>query len=96
MAAKGDVVANMASYVQNAYCDIQPPENEHWTIHNIIVGGTTDAELYRYNGTNEILVDVGTKWIGIVLHCTNTERYRVKQKGGISQYIAYDGICVKA
>jgi len=95
--AAGDVAdfgpTNTAS---GSYLDLQPNAGVEVVIHNIAYGGA--MELYRYDGTNQILVDAdsgGGSREGLFLHCTNTKRYRIKNTDAASQLLSADGMTTK-
>lgn len=96
MTIKGDKVSEIASTADDAYLAMQPASGEEWTIHNICYGGA--AELYFYDGTNQILVGSSSTTGGRLncyLNCTNTHYYRIKNVNGDTQYLGYDGVATK-
>jgi len=90
----GAAVTEITSVAAGAYLSIQPGAGVEWTIHNISVPIGTSAELYKYNGTNEILVDSNPSggWSGEFFHNTNSIYYRVKNTSASTAYFGYDGI----
>ena len=92
----GDVVSTISSIAAGAYLDIQPGSGIEWVIHNI--HHEDQVEIYFYDGTNSILVDVDAgqgSWTGQFFHCTNTKYYRVKNTAASAKLIGYDGIITK-
>lgn len=95
--AVGDTVTAVTSTANGAYLTIQPGSGAEWIVHNITVPEGTSAELYKYDGSNEIKIDTitGGGWLGYFFHCTNSIYYRVKNTSGSTAYLGYDGIVSK-
>ena len=93
--AVGDVVAAHSSVDNGAYLTIQAGAGIEWTIHNIYTPG--DAELYRTDGTNDILLEsvADAGWFGYFFHVTNSYYFKVKNTSGGAQYMGYDGVITK-
>lgn len=98
--AAGDVVSALSSVDAGNYFDIQPSAGVEIVIHNITHQGA-DAELYFYDGSNLILIDihasgnVGAWWPNLHLHSNNTRYYRVKNISGSARLFGYDGVQTK-
>lgn len=78
------------------YFDIQPAEDHEIVIHNICSDGA--CELYVYDGTNELLLDIleeAGSWSAQYFHCTNGKRIRVKNNGVADIKIYADGVYTK-
>lgn len=96
MAIGDAVVAYSNDLANNGYMALQPGADVEWVIHNIYCAD--DAEIYWYDGTNEMLVMsvTGAAWIsGVFSHCTNAKYIRVKNKSGSAADFGYDGIVTK-
>jgi hypothetical protein len=96
MAIKGDVFTDIQSIADDAYLDIQPAADHEAVVHNIYYAD--DIEVYRYDGTNSILIASRTDngcLAMFAFHVTNTDRIRVKNVSGGTQLIGYDGIYTK-
>lgn len=96
--ANGDVFAASSSGVtQNNYFDIRPAvAGREVVVHNICHG--TDADLYYFDGTNNILISQQTgsgAWMSMFLHSTYTQYYRVKNTNVANNNMACDGIVTK-
>jgi hypothetical protein len=93
--AVGDVAADIQSIADDDYLDIQPASGTELVVHNISAPGA--AELHRYDGTNDILIQTieSGGWFRQAFHCTNAERYRVRNINGGAMLIGYDGIITK-
>jgi hypothetical protein len=88
-----DVRSDCVSVATGAYLDIQPTDTEEWALHNIYHDGA--VELYFYDGTNNCKFDSDATfgWYPCHdMHCTNTNRVRVKNLEATSQLIGYDGV----
>lgn len=95
--AVGDAVTAVTSVASGAYLTIQPGSGVEWVIHNLSVPLGTSAELYKYDGSNEILIDSNLSggWSGEFFHLTNSIYYRVKNTSVSTAYLGYDGIISK-
>jgi len=96
MPAGDAVTGGPTSVTAGSYLDLRPASTDiEWVIHNIWHEGS--AELYFYDGTNEILCDSHSSaggWVNMALHCTYSRYYRVKKTGSDGK-ISYDGIRTK-
>ena len=97
MADIGDVFSACGSDVaDDGYKDIQPAAGHEAAIHNIYY--EDDIELYWYDGTDEVFFDACTGQ-GVYpcygSHVTNSIYIRVKNVGGESHSIGYDGVYTK-
>jgi len=91
--AAGSVVTNLESVADDAYLTIQPAASNEWCINNLYYAGA--VEIYRYDGTNSILIDSPTAagaLLGCNLRCTNGDYVRVKNVSGDAAILGYDGI----
>jgi len=95
--AVGDTVTAVTSTASGSYLAMQPASGVEWIIHNVNVPTGTAAELYKYDGTNEIKIDTNSSggWSGFFFHCTNSVYYRVKNTSVSTAYFGYDGIVSK-
>jgi len=93
--AAGDVVAAHSSVEDDAYLTIQAGAGAEWTVHNVYTPGA--AELYRTDGSNDILIDSVEDggWFGYFFHVTNSYYLKVKNTSGGAQYMGYDGVVTK-
>jgi hypothetical protein len=92
MATVGDVFSNLDDDVaDDGYLAAQPAADHEAIAHNFGAGG--DAELYFYDGADQILMATitGGGSISGVFHCTNTKYYRIKNVNGDAQHLSYDG-----
>ena len=97
MAAKGEMFADIQTKADDASVDIRPAAGCEAVIHNIYY--EDDIEIYRYDGTLEVWIEEFTGkgvWSWLDFHVNNTDRIRVKNVGGESHEIGYDGIYTKA
>lgn len=96
MAAILDKFTDIQSIADNAYLDVRPGTGEEVTIHNIYY--EDDIEVYRYDGTNEILF-LSASDNGCLafysFHCTRDDRIRLKNVAGTTKLIGYDGVYTK-
>lgn len=91
--AAGSVVTNLESVADNAYLTIQPADGDEWVINNLYYAGA--VEIYRYDGTNSILIDSPTAAGALLscnLRCTYGDYVRVKNVSGDAAILGYDGI----
>ncbi len=96
MADVRGIVEDLQSVNDGAFLTIQPSTGEEWLIKNIYHGGA--AELYKYDGVNEVLVDSDTEsgsWIGWQFFATDNIYYRVKNVSGGAALIGYEGVRTK-
>ena len=96
MAEYGETVESLESVNNDAFLTIQPPVGEEWEIFNIQHGGA--AELYKYDGTNEVLIDTdssGGAWASFKFFATNGNYMRVKNTSGAAAIMGYEGVRIK-
>jgi hypothetical protein len=89
----GDIVSVHSSITNGSYLTIQPSGTTEWGIQNIYIPYGTECELYRTDGTNEILLKKITDTIQFTqpINPTLTIYFRVKNVSGSSVYLGYDG-----
>ena len=96
--AIGDAVSVVANVADDDYLSlITSGAGVETIIHNISHNGS--AELYFFDGSNYILMDTDTTagaWMGLTIHCTFTNYYKVKNISGGTIYMHADGVCTKS
>lgn len=94
----GDIFATHGSVTNGGYMTIQPSGTTEWGIQNIYIPYGVECELYRTDGTNEILLYKLTDTIQFTqpLNSTLSIYFRVKNVSGASAYMGYDGKVSKA
>jgi hypothetical protein len=96
MAAGDAYRVGPTSVADTAYLTIQPGSGVEAVVHNIDVPVGTAVEVYRYDGTNSILLDSGSEsYSDFHWHVTNTHYLRVKNVSGGAAYLAADGMVTK-
>ena len=96
--AVGDVVNALSSVNAAAYLTIQPAAGVEWCVKNILVPAIADttAELYLYDGSNEILIDASdSSWVSYSFDINNARYLRVKNTSAAARYLGYTGIVTK-
>lgn len=97
MATILDVFADIQTVADDAYLDIQPGAGDEAVIHNIYY--EDDIEVSRYDGSLEVIfhTETGAGCLAMyAFHVNNTDRIRVRNVGGESHEIGYDGVYTKA
>lgn len=95
--AAGDVYTQgPTSVADQAYLDVQPSAGTEIVIHNIWHEG--DVTISRYDGSNDLPCGslpgpmVESR---LAMHCTNTNRFRIRNTAGSPKLIAVDGVYTK-
>lgn len=96
--AVGDVTSDLQSIATTSFLTIQPSAGVEWVLHNLY--GAADAEVYRYDGTDEVKLDTspaadGRWWSNLQLHVNNGQYVRIKNINAASKVIGYDGVITK-
>lgn len=94
--AIGNPAQAHSSVANAAYLTIQPSGVIAWRLLAIYAGG--NVEIYRTDGTNEVLVDTltgGGMWSNFENLLTNGYYFRVKNVSGVAIYIGYDAVITK-
>jgi hypothetical protein len=94
--AIGDIYTDLQTVTSGNYLDIQPASGYEAVVHNIYYAD--DVELYRTDGSNNILVDSGTgsgMFNNLAIHVSNVQYVKVKNTTAASKYVGYDGIYTK-
>jgi len=96
--AAGDAVTSASiSVTAGATQVVQPGSGIEWTIFNVYAPASATIEIYRTDGTNAILIDSNTgSFLNQTIRCTNGSYLSVKNTGGSSIYIQYDGTITKS
>lgn len=83
------------------FFNMQAPTGNEVVIHNITVNTTSTSsqtDLEFYDGTNSFIVDTlngSGSWMGMFLHCTETQYYRVNPTDATNTKICCDGIVTR-
>lgn len=100
--AVGDVFLFHANVAAGAYLDCQPGASIEGVIHNVYLPAGAPITLERYDGSAVASIIFSGTLTGpsaitnLQVHCTNTDRLRVKNTHGSTSYrLAADGIVTK-
>ena len=77
----------------NSFFEIKALTSQQLEIFNLTFGGA--CELYKTNGTTDILVETFTQSGGLFnykLFVSDTIYYRIKNKSGATKYFGYEGV----
>lgn len=93
----GDVVTAHSVVLTTSYLDIQPSGTATWGIQNFYIPDGVLCEVYRTDGTNEILLYKGSTTLQLPqpFHATNSIYFRIKNVSGSSSYLGFDGRITK-
>lgn len=96
MAAGDVIIFGPSSVADTAFLDLQPGAGVEIVVHNICYEGA--MELYFSNGSTNVKADEDTtagSRLGLFLHCTNSNYYRIKNVSGGAVNMGADGIVTK-
>lgn len=94
MAVGSAVFVGPTSVGNGSFLDLQATSGQEWVIHNLgLPPAASGYELHTYDGSTSTLVDTldGSVY-NVLLHCTNTKRWRVKNVSGGSLVLMADGV----
>lgn len=91
--SRGDIVTAHSSVTTGTYLSIQPSGTIEWGIQNIYADESVGWQLFRTDGTNEILLGnfSGMLQFAQPLNPTNSIYFRIKNVSGSTAYFGYDG-----
>lgn len=90
---RGDIVSVHSSVSNNTYLSVQPSGTIEWGIQNFYADEATSWQLFRTDGTNEILIRnvTGVLQLPQPFNATNSIYFRMKNVSGSAAYMGYDG-----
>ena len=91
--ALGGVVSVHSTVVDDGYLTIQPSGTAEWGIQNIYIPAGVECEIYRTDGTTDILLFTVTDTLQFAqpINPTNAIYFKVKNISGTSTTLGYDG-----
>ncbi len=93
MTAVGSAMCSQTSLTTGTSLEIRPAGSYESIIHNLYVPDGYNVELYRSNGSVDILLTTLTgSWFAYYWHCTNGSFLKLKNVSGSTISVGYDGI----
>jgi hypothetical protein len=93
----GDIASVHSSVANGSYLSIQPSGTTQWGIQNIYIPRGVICEIYRTDGTNDMLMWNTSDSMQFVqpIFATNTIYFRIKNVSGSASYLGYDAMISK-
>ena len=89
----GDVIIGHIIVTSAGSMNIKPSGTTTWAIQNIYIPDGVSCELYRTDGSNDLLLYSITNSIQFAqpIHATSSVYFKVKNVSASSSYMGYDG-----
>lgn len=92
--AVSDMAYNQVTLLNGQSMDIAPSTSGiEWVVHNIIIPFGSACELYKTDGSNDILImNTSTSLLSYNFHCDISSYYKLTNISGSTIYASYDGV----